>query len=401
MKLTQILGITLTAACLACGPLVGAQTFYTVSDLGALADNNGEVVGGASINLRGDVVGQEILPAGARRAFLWRNGKTLDLGTLGGLSAGARGISSLDFAAGTADRADDTEHAVLWRLSSALVPDSVHTVDLGTFGGKGSEGNGINNFGFVVGFAYTLTPDPTSTLEFGQTAHGFVWVGRLRDLGTLGGPNSIAIGINDKRTIVGWSQQSLVGGAFGIPDLHAVIWKDGKVTDMGSFGGPISLAFAVNNQDEAVGQSMDAGFASHAFAWQAGSLTALETLPGDFASGAAGINNLGLIAGWSAGDAGISACLWQGGQPVDLNTRISDPQWQLAVANSINDAGQIVGFGLLNGAFHGFLLTPTKQDLETNLIATPRAHLPKSVRDWLTLQRSGLNRSRLSQIPAH
>jgi len=41
MKLTQILGITLTAACLACGPLVGAQTFYTVSDLGALADNNG------------------------------------------------------------------------------------------------------------------------------------------------------------------------------------------------------------------------------------------------------------------------------------------------------------------------------------------------------------------------
>jgi probable HAF family extracellular repeat protein len=152
MKLTQLLGITLTAVCLACGPLVGAQTFYTVSDLGTLADNNGEVVGGASINLRGDVVGQEILPAGARRAFLWRNGKTLDLGTLGGLSAGARGISSLNFVAGTADRADDTEHAVLWRLSSALAPASVHAIDLGTFGGNSSEGNGINNFGSSVVF---------------------------------------------------------------------------------------------------------------------------------------------------------------------------------------------------------------------------------------------------------
>lgn len=46
-------------------------------------------------------------------------------------------------AAGTADRADDSEHAVLWRLSPALAPDSVHAVDLGTFGGNGSEGNGI------------------------------------------------------------------------------------------------------------------------------------------------------------------------------------------------------------------------------------------------------------------
>jgi probable HAF family extracellular repeat protein len=376
-----------------------AQTTYTVSDLGALIDANGEVVGGASVNLRGDVVGQEILQAGPRRAFIWRDGQALDLGTLGGPSAGARALNLFDFVAGTADRADDTEHAVLWRLNPALAPGSVHAVDLGTFGGNASEGNGINNFGFVVGFAYTTTPDPTFTLEFGQTAHAFEWIGRLRDLGTLGGPNSIAIGINDKGSIVGWSQASLDLGPFGIPNLHAVIWKNGKITDLGSFGGPISLALSVNNQDVAVGQSMLPSFFPHAFAWQGGSLTDLGTLPGDSASGASDINNSGQIVGFSASDAGVAASLWQGGQPVDLNARISDSAWQLAVANSINDAGQIAGFGLLNGELHGFLLTPAKQDLQADFPTGRKVQLPENIRECLTLQRSGLDPTKSNRRP--
>jgi probable HAF family extracellular repeat protein len=383
-------------------PRAGAQatqTTYTVSDLGALIDSKGEVVGGASVNLRGDVVGQEILPAGPRRAFVWRDGQAFDLGTLGGPSASARGINLFDFVAGAADRADGTERAVLWRLNSAL--SSVHVVDLGTFGGNASEGNDINNFGFVVGFAYTTTPDPTFTLEFGQTAHGFEWVGRLHDLGTLGGPNSIAIGINDKGSVVGWSQVSLDPGPFGIPNLHAVIWKDGKITDMGSFGGPISLALSINNQDTAVGQSMLPSFLSRGFAWQGGSLTDLGTLPGDLASGAGGINNAGQIVGFSAGATGQSACLWQGGQPTDLNTRISDPAWQLAAANSINDAGQIAGFGLFNGELHGFLLTPGKQDSQGDSPAGWRAQLPENILQWLTLQKSGLDPSRLQKSTKH
>jgi len=224
---------------------------------------------------------------------------------LGGPSADARAINLFDFVAVAADRADATEGAVLWRLNPALAPGSFHAVDLGTFGGPASEGNGINNFGFVVGFAYTLIPDPTFTLQFGQAAHAFKWIGRLHDLGTLGGPNSIAIGINDQGSIVGWSQASLDLGPFGIPNLHAVIWKNGKITDMGSFGGPISLALSVNNQDTAVGQSMLPSFLPHAFAWQGGSLTDLGTLPGDIASGAGGINNAGQIVGLSAGDAGM------------------------------------------------------------------------------------------------
>jgi hypothetical protein len=32
--------------------------------------------------------------------------------------------------------------------------------------------------------------------------------------------------------------------------------------------------------------------------------------------------------------------------------------WHLEIASSINDAGQIVGTGSIDGASHGFLLTP-------------------------------------------
>jgi len=44
----------------------------------------------------------------------------------------------------------------------------------------------------------------------------------------------------------------------------------------------------------------------------------------------------------------------------DLNTLIpANSGWVLIAASHINDAGQIVGVGLLNGNLHGFLLTPS------------------------------------------
>jgi probable HAF family extracellular repeat protein len=43
----------------------------------------------------------------------------------------------------------------------------------------------------------------------------------------------------------------------------------------------------------------------------------------------------------------------------DLNTLIlSDSPWYLLEATSINDAGEIVGWGTINGNVHAFLATP-------------------------------------------
>jgi hypothetical protein len=53
------------------------------------------------------------------------------------------------------------------------------------------------------------------------------------------------------------------------------------------------------------------------------------------------------------------AIIWQHKVPVDLNTLIPENSpWYLQGAASINDAGEIVGFGLINSEAHAFLATP-------------------------------------------
>jgi len=44
---------------------------------------------------------------------------------------------------------------------------------------------------------------------------------------------------------------------------------------------------------------------------------------------------------------------------VDLNTQIpAGSPWYLQFASSINDAGEIVDWGTINGEVHAFLATP-------------------------------------------
>ncbi|PYI86510.1 MAG: hypothetical protein DME26_08900 [Verrucomicrobia bacterium] len=84
------------------------------------------------------------------------------------------------------------------------------------------------------------------------------------------------------------------------------------------------------------------------------------------------------------------AFLWRGGSIYDLNSCIpADSGWLLVVANGINDAGQIVGHGILNGtgAINGggivngghraFLLNPVSgsiQGLKVRLERTTAAN---------------------------
>ncbi|MBD0345012.1 MAG: DUF3466 family protein [Coleofasciculus sp. Co-bin14] len=87
----------------------------------------------------------------------------------------------------------------------------------------------------------------------------------------------------------------------------------------------------------------------------------LGTLNGA-ASYAYAINNLGKIVGYSTiGNSVSRAVLWEKGSIKDLNSLIpSNSGWELNKARSINDKGQIVGSGTINGRTHAFLLTPVK-----------------------------------------
>jgi hypothetical protein len=72
-----------------------------------------------------------------------------------------------------------------------------------------------------------------------------------------------------------------------------------------------------------------------------------------------GINDAGVgVGGCVDASANFRAFVWKDQKAIDLNTMISEPGWELAIAWAINKSGQIVGTGALNGNPAGFLLTP-------------------------------------------
>lgn len=106
-----------------------------------------------AINQVGDIVGDsDALPfAGgsyARHAALFRNGRIIDLGTLGGGYSSAIRINHGGMAAGYSSLPNEsTQHAFVWRAGVMT--------DLGTLGGADSAPIDLNNHGQVVGFAET------------------------------------------------------------------------------------------------------------------------------------------------------------------------------------------------------------------------------------------------------
>src|SRR5687768_6931550 len=82
------------------------------------------------------------------------------------------------------------------------------------------------------------------------------------DLGTLGGDNSHASGINDTGQVVGYSETDSRGRR-----VHAFITgPDGAgMTDLGTLGGDYSWAYGINDAGQVVGYSTTDNGRSHAF----------------------------------------------------------------------------------------------------------------------------------------
>ncbi len=144
--------------------------------------------------------------------------------------------------------------------------------DLGTLGGSSSVAYGINNFGQVVGTAETgatYTPDDPKGGENGRVTHAFLYSGSgsLQDLGTLGGPNSIAYDINDFGQVVG------IADSASESDLP-FLYTDGKMTELNSLipadsGWYIGDVRGINNSVQIVGtgtiQDPTRNYPVHAF----------------------------------------------------------------------------------------------------------------------------------------
>jgi len=331
-------------------------------------------------------------------AYRSTNGGLWDLGTLpGGDNSCALWISDNGQVAGSSEigvvdplTGWPEIRAVLWR-DGRMIP-------LGNLGGNESFPVSVNNRAQVTGFATNSVPD--DLFGFGTQVRAFLWErGVMRDLGTLGGPDAFGIVVNEQGQVLGFSLTSSGGGdAFlwqngrmqDIPDMlggtqinpfylndqgmaignasladeqrfHPFLWHRGAMQDLGTFGGSNGDALWVNQTGQVVGAADLAGdTVHHAFLWQRGRLTDLGSGP-ETCSAANAINAGGQIVGFSSDcQQAHHAILWEHGEAVDLSTVTRlPPNMYLAGAQNINDRGDIVAIGVVDNAYlHTLLLTP-------------------------------------------
>jgi probable HAF family extracellular repeat protein len=211
----------------------------------------------------------------------------------------------------------------------------------------------VNNRGQITGSA------PAAN---GQERHAFLATsdGTFKDLGTLGGTLSVGTDINEKGQAVGLSARN------GITFFHAFLSEPngGRLHDLGTLGGPFSEADGVNQLGQVAGTSSLDRMSNtlHAFlsAPDGGPLLDLGTLGGT-RSDALDVNDLGIVVGLSSLVLGEEhAFIYSptfGMQ--DLNDFI-DPNLGLVLngASFINNRGQIVAGGVLDGVQQTVLLTP-------------------------------------------
>ena len=224
---------------------------------------------------------------------------------------------------------------------------------------------GLDNRGDVVG-AYSAASE----------TRGYVWRGgAYTDLGVLnGGDYTYATGVNDSGDVVGYS-----GDFAASTGVQAFEWHDGTMTELAGLGGN-SFAGQINSSGLIDGAAATSSGQSYAVLWRDGKLTELPGLGGTF-SGPVAMNEAGQVAGYSATASGDDdAVLWTNGKVTDLgpgqvialNARgevlvqvspVSGPAYVFlwdhgkkidlpagAMANDLNDEGQVVGYYTPAGA---------------------------------------------------
>jgi probable HAF family extracellular repeat protein len=415
------------------GTFGGPNTNFLTQGVGAQVLNNRGVVTGSADTPIPDPNAQNCLSPDCfiSHAFKWQNGLLTDLGALpgvnssfgswitaNGLIAGASGNGEIDPLTGGPEI-----RAVFWSNGSII--------DLGTFGGNESLANAANNRGQVVGLATNAISDPFNFYGYGTQMHAFLWQnGVMRDLGTLGGPDSIAYWVNEAGQIAGISYTNSIPNPplTTLPTMHPFLWENSTMHDLGTIGGTQVIQLnALNERGQVVGSmtladedpkhvhpflwdgetlrnlgtlgghfgeanwlndagevvghadtSIDcsggAGPIGHAFLWRNGVMRDIGTVPGidplDGLSAANGINSKTQVVGISntCDNSVIDAFLWQKGSMADLNNLVPpDSAMHLLVAFDINDREEITGFGVLpNGDVHTFLLIPCDENHRGN-----------------------------------
>ncbi len=321
------------------GPGAGedAAPREAIRDLGTLGGDWSEANG---VNDGGWIVGESRVAPGrlhatSRHAFLWRDGRMIDLGTLGGTESAARDVNGAGRVVGVAQYDSTRGVGLIRRSRRAFLWEDGRMRDLGTLGGQHSEAHAISERGHVVGRAQ-VSPGRRHSTSY----HAFLWRnGRMRDLGTLGGTESVAHDVNGRGQVVGASvRDSLRFGDVVARSRRAFLWENGSMRSLGTLGGRESRAHGINERGQVVGSSTTRDGELHAFLWEDGEMRDLGTLGGRL-SRAHGINDRGQVVGASStGDGELHAFLWEDGRMRDLGSLSDDSR-----ASAVSEGGVVVG----------------------------------------------------------
>lgn len=310
---------------------------YRVTEIGSL----GGQTYAYGINAAGEAVGQAYLPDGQSRAFRWTSGNMVDLGTLGGDNSWAAAINSAGDVVGAATLSGETyvafryHNGVMSPLPGLETTPSLALAinDLGDIGGQ-----------YEVDANYGIW-------------HAFLLIdGAFIDLTPTLPTFSQVVDLNNIRWAVGMSVTD---------NDQTFLYHDGVITELGTLGGTWCDPLAMNDAGDVVGLSETIDGRSDAFLYRGGQMIDLVTT-GSTDSWAKGINNLGQVVGYlGPSDAGfVGGFLYSDGVLYDLNQylRCADRAWFINDADAINDAGQIMAYGVdPQGVSKCMLLTPTSE----------------------------------------
>ncbi len=245
---------------------------------------------------------------------------------------------------------------------------------------------GINNAGQVAAIKVLPTNQAQSVTGLAAATVYDSASGKYTSLSGTS-PNSLALAIAQKGDVAGTT--------FSLNILNFSLLFQGAQWRGGTFyalapptGASSAAAFATNDNGLAGGVSFNVGYTGgvslssfaftdlHPVLWTNFTPLDLTTLLGSKYGAVQSVNNLGWATGFKADtlpanglgpldlllypdNQNFKAFLYASGKAYDLNTLVTNAAgWTLTNATAVNDAGQIVGAGFVNGQEHAFLLTP-------------------------------------------
>jgi probable HAF family extracellular repeat protein len=280
----------------------------------------------------------------------------------------------------------------------------------------------INNQGKVAftapGGAATWTSGVTTVLPLGGASSGLYAINDAGDVSGYGTGGAIAYvngSVVSIGPVIGGGGQAVginssgAAAVIGPTNSRAYYYSTGSATLLTPSGTGAWVA-GINNAGQVAGAGQISSSAYRAFIWQSGSFTMVTppSVPASSFSGAYAINQAGAVGGAydisvpsggsqafirasdgtytilpHASDSDLNrpsalnasntvvgyerqtaggwrALLWtsDGTSVVKLTDYVNAPGWVFEQATGINDSGQIVGYGTLQGATHAFLLNP-------------------------------------------